>query len=68
MALTAGSDVMTARREPERRRYLLRLECKGDVGTHVRALRWLLQTLLRAHGPRCVEAREENDGQQERSS
>jgi hypothetical protein len=40
-----------------RRIFLLRLE--GRPGTAIRSLRWLLKTLLRQHGFRCLDATEE---------
>jgi hypothetical protein len=55
------------RREPKGRVYVLRLEGKLDVaGAHVRTLKFLLKHLWRAHGLRCIEAREES-GEKERS-
>jgi hypothetical protein len=35
------------------------LKIEGRPGTAIRSLRWLLKTLLRQHGLRCVEAIEE---------
>jgi len=52
---------MTQPPEPERRpAFVLRLE--GQPGTDgIHALRRLLKALLRRHGFRCTEAREESD-------
>jgi hypothetical protein len=49
---------MRRNREP-RPIFTLRLE--GKPGTAIRSLRWLLKTLLRQHGLRCVEAIEERE-------
>jgi hypothetical protein len=46
-------------REP-RPIFALRLEA-SKPGSSIRALRWLLKTLLRQHGFRCVEAIEERN-------
>ncbi len=46
-------------REP-RPIFALRLEA-NKPGSSIRALRWLLKTLLRQHGFRCVEAIEERE-------
>jgi hypothetical protein len=46
------------RRRPEPRPIFV-LHIEGKPGTAIRSLRWLLKTLLRQHGLRCVEAIEE---------
>jgi hypothetical protein len=54
---------MTARhrrhRPEQRPTFVLHIE--GEPGTAIRSLRWLLKTLLRQHGFRCVEAIEERE-------
>jgi hypothetical protein len=51
---------MIRRARPEKRStFALRIE--GKPGTAIRSLRWLLKTLLRQHGFRCVEAIEERE-------
>jgi hypothetical protein len=49
---------MTRRARPEQRP-IFTLKLEGKPGTAIRSLRWLLKTLLRQHGFRCVEAIEE---------
>jgi hypothetical protein len=51
---------MTRRARPEQRqRPIFTLKIEGKPGTAIRDLRWVLKTLLRQHGFRCVEAIEE---------
>jgi hypothetical protein len=48
---------MKRNREP---RPIFTLRIEGKPGTGIRALRWVLKTLLRKHGFRCLAAREES--------
>jgi hypothetical protein len=56
---------MTARERPEpRSTFVLKIEGRpGAAG--IRALRWLLKTLLRRHGFRCVEVSETVESESE---
>jgi hypothetical protein len=44
--------------------FVLRLVPLPEVDDPIRALRWALKTLLRRHGLKCTDIREERDGQQ----
>jgi hypothetical protein len=47
------------RRVQSEKRPIFTLKIEGKPGTAIRSLRWLLKTLLRQHGFRCIEAIEE---------
>jgi hypothetical protein len=50
---------MTRRRDrPEKSIFVLKIEGKRE--SSIRALRWVLKTLLRRHGFRCLDVREGN--------
>jgi hypothetical protein len=49
---------MTRRARPEPRP-IFTLKVEGKPGTAIRSLRWLLKTLLRRHGFKCIDARED---------
>jgi len=49
---------MTRRTRPEKRSTLV-LHIEGKPGTAIRDLRWVLKILLRRHGFKCIDARED---------
>jgi hypothetical protein len=51
---------LSATRSHHRPTFILRIEGKPGAD-NIRALRWLLKSLLRLHGFRCVEAIEERE-------
>jgi hypothetical protein len=52
---------------PDRRIFILKIE--GKPGTEgIRSLRWLLKTLLRRHGLRCVEVSETSSNEKDYDS
>jgi len=55
--MTENKQIKTKQRERRGPVYLLRLQ--GKPGDSVHGLRAVLKTLLRRHGLRCVDAREE---------
>jgi hypothetical protein len=60
---------MTARRARPEQRPVFTLKIEGKRGAAgIRSLRWLLKTLLRQHGFRCVEAIEERKEDGDRQS
>jgi hypothetical protein len=59
---------MMTHREPPKKVFALRLVHKDDSGNaRYHALRAILKTLLRAHGFRCVDARELDEEQEPNS-
>ena len=54
--------------EPRPVTFVLTLQPLPGVVDPVKALRWILKTVLRRHGMRCVHVCEENDGGPSRST